>query len=162
LNGESDKLRLGEKGHMATILVNGCFDLLHGGHRQFLFAAKHLGITNFPLPSDYVAPNRLIVAVNSDEMARTLKSAKWGEKYPIDDLETRMHKLTPFADEVVSFDSEDRLHELIEFLAPCILVKGPDYTGKAVTGDDIAPVIILDTPEPESVKQMKIEAYSKR
>ena len=134
---------------MATILVNGCFDLLHEGHVDFLYEARAVGGTN----------NRLIVAVNSDESARQLKLAKWGEKYPIDDLVTRMAKLTQYADEVVAFDSEAQLHELIEWLMPCILVKGPDYAGKVVTGDDLAPVIILDTPEPESVKQMKIQVY---
>lgn len=150
---------------MATILVNGCFDLLHEGHKQFLIRAKHLGtdlVSNNTSYKEAMSRNRLIVAVNSDESARQLKAAKWGEKYPIDDLETRKQKILPYIDELVSFDSEDRLHEIIEFLMPCILVKGPDYAGCRVTGDDIAPVIILDTPEPESVKRMKIQAYSKR
>ena len=104
-------------------------------------------------------PNRLIVAVNSDRSARILKRSKWGEKYPIDDLITRCKKLCDYADEVVSFDTEEELRGLIEFMSPCILVKGPDYAGKSVTGDDLAPVIILDTPEPESVKAMKIQLY---
>jgi D-beta-D-heptose 7-phosphate kinase/D-beta-D-heptose 1-phosphate adenosyltransferase len=134
---------------MATILVNGCFDLLHEGHVDFLYEARAAGGTN----------NRVIVAVNSDAYARQLKLSKWGEKYPIDDLETRMAKLSQYADEVVAFDSEAQLHDLIEWLMPCILVKGPDYAGKVVTGDDLAPVIILDTPEPESVKLMKREIY---
>jgi bifunctional ADP-heptose synthase (sugar kinase/adenylyltransferase) len=64
-----------------------------------------------------------------------------------------------YADEVVSFDTEDELRGLIEMNMPCIIVKGPDYAGKVVTGDDLAPVIILDSPEPESVKRLKIEAY---
>jgi bifunctional ADP-heptose synthase (sugar kinase/adenylyltransferase) len=146
---------------MATILVNGCFDLLHEGHTRFLRAARNLGHKSFECKWTFgpTKPNRLIVAVNSDAYARRLKAAKWGKKYPIDDLETRMQKLVSYADGVISFDSEEKLHELTEFLMPCILVKGPDYAGKAVTGDDIAPVIILDTPEPESVKQMKREIY---
>jgi D-beta-D-heptose 7-phosphate kinase / D-beta-D-heptose 1-phosphate adenosyltransferase len=153
---------------MAVIVANGCFDLLHEGHTRFLTLARGLG-DQFVLTegktmlSQYFARrevrNRLVVAVNSDACARKIKFSKWGEKYPIDDLETRMAKLSRYADEVVAFDSEAQLHELIEWLTPCILVKGPDYVGKAVTGDDIAPVIILDTPEPESVKQMKLDVY---
>jgi D-beta-D-heptose 7-phosphate kinase/D-beta-D-heptose 1-phosphate adenosyltransferase len=135
---------------MATILVNGCFDLLHEGHITFLLRAKHTVCQ---------PPNCLVVAVNSDESARQLKAAKWGEKYPIDSLATRSEKLSAYADQVIPFDCEDRLREIIEFLVPCILVKGPDYAGKRVTGDDIAPVVILDTPEPESVKLMKREIY---
>ncbi len=150
---------------MAVIVVNGCFDILHQGHTRFLIRAKHLGTDLLSHNMSYfvlkaaMSRNRLIVALNSDDSARQLKAAKWGEKYPIDNQLTRMQKLVPYADEVVVFDSEDRLHELIEFLMPCILVKGPDYEGKVVNGDDIAPVIILDTPEPESVKEMKRKAY---
>lgn len=144
---------------MATIIANGCFDLLHEGHSRFLLDARWLG---YPRQTWKCTghPNRLIVAVNSDESARALKLAKWGERYPIDDLHTRMRKLLEFADEVVAFDSESQLHDLIEFCSPCIIVKGPDYADKSVTGDDIAPVIILDTPETELVRQFKQKMYS--
>lgn len=147
---------------MAVLIINGCFDVFHEGHEKFFRAARNIGhksaecIWTFG-PTQY---HRLIVAVNSDQSARRLKSAKWGEKYPIDSLETRMANVRRFADEVVSFDTEDQLHEFIEFNMPCIIVKGPDYAGKVVTGDDVAPVLILDTPEPESVKQMKKKVYS--
>jgi D-beta-D-heptose 7-phosphate kinase / D-beta-D-heptose 1-phosphate adenosyltransferase len=147
---------------MATILVNGCFDLLHEGHVHFLSRAKWLGYGWLRPGGEVFVRNRVIVAVNSDAYARQLKLSKWGEKYPIDDLETRMVKLSRYAEGVVAFDSEAQLHELIEWLMPCILVKGPDYAGKVVTGDDIAPVVILDTPEPESVKQMKRDVYGVR
>lgn len=149
---------------MATILVNGCFDILHEGHRLFLKCAKRLGCgirgnwTDFTLLNGDKL-NRLVVAVNSDESARALKGSKWGEKYPIDNLIERCKKLTDYADEVVSFTTEEELRGLIEWVSPCIIVKGPDYAGKAVTGDDLAPVLILDTPEPDSVKKLKIELY---
>lgn len=155
---------------MATIITNGCFDLLHEGHKRFLVRAKQLGRVRFWsratwLPEaewtrDEPYHQRLVAAVNSDESARTLKLAKWGVRYPIDDLQTRMRKLLEFADEVIAFDSESQLHDLIEFCSPCIIVKGPDYAGKSVTGDDIAPVIILDTPETELVRQFKQKMYS--
>lgn len=151
---------------MATIIANGCFDLLHEGHKWFLECARHLGEpwcrdSDGREVIDGTHPrNRLVVAVNSDESARALKLAKWGAHYPIDDLQTRMRKLLEFADEVVAFDNESQLHDLIEFCSPCIIVKGPDYAGKSVTGDDIAPVIILDTPETELVRQFKQKMYS--
>lgn len=136
---------------MATILVNGCFDLLHEGHVRFLRAALALG--------GHGECNRLVVAVNTDASAKRLKTIKWGERYPVDNLETRMDKLRPFADDVFSFSWESELRSLIKQSLPCVLCKGPDYIGKRVTGDDLAPVIILDTPESEEVRQLKKRVY---
>lgn len=138
---------------MAIIFVNGCFDILHAGHHAFLEAARNLGGR-----AEY---HRLIVAINSDAYARKLKADKWGPGYPIDDQYTRAAKLRKFADAVTIFDNEDQLLAEISAYMPCILVKGPDYAGKPVTGDTIAPVIILDTPEPESVKEMKRKVYGR-
>jgi D-beta-D-heptose 7-phosphate kinase / D-beta-D-heptose 1-phosphate adenosyltransferase len=150
---------------MATIVCNGCFDLCHEGHTAFLCAAKWFPYFAPWFPERWqqarTCPNRLVIALNSDESARKLKASKWGDRYPIDNQETRAQKLCEYADEVVIFDTEEELRELIGWLAPCIIVKGPDYAGKRVTGDDIAAVIILDTPEPESVKQRKIELYQR-
>lgn len=163
---------------MATILVNGVFDLLHNSHRRFLLAAKHLG-----RPEELIQclalhlpwHNHLIVAINSDRMARELKGAKWGPNYPRDSQFTRAEKLSSlrtvirpmsssifsasYADKVIIFDSEAELYEIIRSHLPCILCKGPDYAGKRVTGDDIAPVIILDTPETDEVREFKKLAY---
>lgn len=144
---------------MATIIVNGCFDLLHEGHIRFLQRAKFIGVSKKAPFQDGTRRHRLIAALNSDASARALKQTKWGDKYPIDDLITRMSKIAPYADEVVSFSTEQQLWDFIQFNMPCIICKGPGYAGKVVTGDDLAPVIILDTPEPESVKRMKIQVY---
>jgi D-beta-D-heptose 7-phosphate kinase / D-beta-D-heptose 1-phosphate adenosyltransferase len=151
---------------MAVIIANGCFDVLHNGHKWFLDCAKALGAPLYRNPNGSLCldasgakHNRLIIAVNSDRSARELKAAKWGEKYPIQNQVERMAALAPYADEIVGFDSEAELRQLVEWLAPCVLCKGPDYAGKSVTGDDLAPVIILDTPEPEQVKQMKVRVY---
>lgn len=140
---------------MAVIITNGCFDVFHEGHRVFLECARYLTIQ----PKE--ARNRLIVAVNSDESCKRLKADRHGDKYPIDSHLDRMANVGQYADVVVGFDTEEQLHSLIEHYAPCIIVKGPDYAGKPVTGDDIAPVLILDTPEPESVKEMKRRVYGK-
>ena len=144
---------------MATIIANGCFDLFHEGHHRFLTAAKFLGVCKNNQWYTGGVQHRLIVCVNSDESANLLKSSKWGDRYPIDNLFRRMENVMRYADETISFDTEDQLHEIIKKFVPCILVKGPDYAAMPVTGDDIAPVLILDTPEPEAVKQMKQEVY---
>lgn len=145
---------------MATILVNGCFDLLHEGHQRFLLQARWLGFPHHTWKCSG-HPNRLIVAVNNDDSARRLKAAKWGAKYPIQNHAERMGSLQPYCDEVFGFDTEDQLHELIEWLSPCIIAKGPDYAGREalVTGSDIAPVLILDTPETEEIREYKRKCY---
>jgi len=147
---------------MATILCNGVFDLLHPGHQLFLSLAKGLGyrhgFTRYP-DHEPCNRNRLIVAVNSDRSARELKAAKWGEKYPVMSEVQRMAATNDYADEIWCFDTEAELHTLIQASVPCIIVKGPDYIGKRVTGDDIAPVIILDTPETDEVRELKRKAY---
>src|SRR5580704_7976315 len=145
---------------MAVVFANGCFDLLHDGHRQFLMAAKHIGVLKKGRIPNYCV-NRLIVAVNSDRYARKLKHARWGEKYPIDSQQHRVEKLLHFADETWCFDNEAELYALIEGSVPCILVKGPDYAGREseVTGSDIAPVLILDCPETEEIREFKRKAY---
>jgi D-beta-D-heptose 7-phosphate kinase/D-beta-D-heptose 1-phosphate adenosyltransferase len=138
---------------MATIVANGCFDLLHDGHRRFLRAARKAG------GSDDV--NHLIVAINSDESAIALKGSKWGEKYPIMKAHERAMALRDYADQVLIFENEKQLHDIIEFVSPCIIAKGPDYAGREtdVTGSDIAPVLILDTPETEEIRELKRKTY---
>jgi D-beta-D-heptose 7-phosphate kinase/D-beta-D-heptose 1-phosphate adenosyltransferase len=137
---------------MATILVNGCFDLMHDGHVRLLKAARGLA-----------GSGRLIAAVNSDESARELKAAKWGNRYPVRNLAQRVISLALYCDEVFGFDTEAQLHEMIEWLSPCIIVKGPDYAGREnlVTGSDIAPVLILDTPETAEIRAYKRQCYDK-
>ena len=133
---------------MTRIVANGCFDLLHDGHVKFLMMAQNLGY--------------LIVAINSDESARRLKAAKWGAAYPRDSQEVRADNLCKLGvDQVIIFNTEEDLRNIIEFAAPCIIVKGPDYAGseKFVTGYDIAPVIILDTPETAEVREFKRRSY---
>jgi cytidyltransferase-like protein len=138
---------------VATIFANGCFDLLHDGHKRFLLAARRIGCGK--------GENRLVVAVNSDRYARQLKKARWGENYPIDCEQKRVERLLHYADETWSFDSEAGLYSLIKASVPCILVKGPDYAGREseVTGSDIAPVLILDCPETEEIREFKRKAY---
>ena len=150
-----------QEASVTRVFINGCFDMLHEGHMRLLRAARNIGHKSMECKWTMGPTNgiKLIVAINSDNFARRLKADKWGPGYPIDDQFTRAAKLRSYADEVRIFDNEGQLYALISAFAPCILVKGPDYAGQRVTGDDLAPVLILDTPEPEAVKAMKREKY---
>lgn len=101
-----------------VVMTNGCFDILHAGHVQYLRQAKALG-------------DRLIIAVNSDDSVRRLK----GETRPLNSLEDRMQVLAGLeaVDWVVAFD-EDTPAALIESVLPNILVKGGDYEVHQIAG----------------------------
>lgn len=136
---------------MATIIVNGCFDLMHEGHVAFLKAARQIGAAS--------SNNCLIACINSDRYAKELKQGKHGDSYPLLNLAQRFRFMEAYADAVEIFDSEAELLSLIARHLPCILVKGPDYSGLPVTGWRVAPVLIVDTPEPEAVKKLKRLVY---
>jgi len=95
---------------MKRVWVNGCFDLLHEGHLDFLKEAKTQG--------DF-----LIVGLNSDYSIKQNK----GENRPIDNQETRKIKLleTGFVDEVLIFNTKSPI-ELIKKTKPDLIVKGHD------------------------------------
>ncbi|MEK9823248.1 MAG: bifunctional D-glycero-beta-D-manno-heptose-7-phosphate kinase/D-glycero-beta-D-manno-heptose 1-phosphate adenylyltransferase HldE [Gammaproteobacteria bacterium] len=103
------------------VFTNGCFDILHAGHVDYLSDAKNEG-------------DRLIVATNSDESVHRLK----GEGRPINTLDRRMTMLAGLAavDWVVSFD-EDTPENLLRQIRPDVLVKGGDYGIDQVVGADI-------------------------
>lgn len=113
----NDARSQGEK----IIMTNGCFDILHIGHIQYLKKAKSLG-------------DRLIVAVNSDESVRQLK----GSNRPINGLEERMAILSELEciDWVVPFSELTPLR-LIQMIRPDVLVKGGDYTPEEVVGREV-------------------------
>lgn len=100
------------------VFTNGCFDILHLGHLDYLSKAADLG-------------DKLIIGVNTDASVQRLK----GENRPVIDEHTRATKLASFAfvDAVILFDEETPL-ELIKTTSPNILVKGGDYTIDTVVG----------------------------
>ena len=104
------------------VFTNGCFDILHVGHVKYLEEAKSYG-------------DVLILGLNSDESVRRLK----GETRPINNEEDRAYILASLeaVDYVVKF-YDDTPYDLIEAVAPHILVKGGDYEGKEVVGQEIA------------------------
>ena len=104
------------------IFTNGCFDILHTGHVRYLETAKSYG-------------DILILGLNSDRSVKALK----GEGRPINMQMDRAYILAALeaVDYVVVFD-EDTPYDLIKAIEPHVLVKGGDYEGKDVVGQDIA------------------------
>ena len=103
-----------------VVFTNGCFDILHLGHIDYLEKAKLKG-------------NKLIIGLNSDNSVKKLK----GNQRPINSVITRSKMLAAleFVDMVIEFD-EDTPLTLIESLQPDILIKGGDYTKENIVGAD--------------------------
>lgn len=95
------------------VFTNGCFDLLHLGHVQYLSQARSLG-------------DKLVVGLNSDVSIKLLKK---GKNRPFQDETSRAVVMASLhvVDAVVLFDEENP-GNLIEAVNPAILVKGADYT----------------------------------
>ena len=104
------------------VFTNGCFDILHKGHVQYLDKAKSFG-------------DILILGLNSDASVKALK----GDNRPINCEEDRGYILAALesVDYVVLF-TEDTPLNLIQIVQPDVLVKGGDYEGKEVVGSDIS------------------------
>ncbi len=102
------------------VFTNGCFDILHRGHVEYLAQAANLGSV-------------LIIGLNSDNSVKRLK----GENRPVQDEEGRAVVLASlaFVTHVVLFD-EDTPYELINEIKPDILVKGSDYKEDEIVGAD--------------------------
>ncbi|NKB36772.1 MAG: bifunctional D-glycero-beta-D-manno-heptose-7-phosphate kinase/D-glycero-beta-D-manno-heptose 1-phosphate adenylyltransferase HldE [Gammaproteobacteria bacterium] len=116
----ADTLARARARHEKIVMTNGCFDLLHAGHIDYLEKAKALG-------------DRLLVAVNSDESVRDLK----GDSRPINSVDNRMLVLAGLeaTDWVCPF-SENTPERLIELVKPDVLVKGSDYAVDQIAGAD--------------------------
>ena len=103
------------------VFTNGCFDLLHYGHVDYLSKAKDLG-------------DVLIVCLITDRSVKKLK----GEHRPLQNEASRATILASllFVDAVVLFD-EDTPYNLISLIRPAVLVKGSDYKPNQIVGYDI-------------------------
>ena len=109
------------------VFTNGCFDILHRGHAQYLKQARALG-------------DMLIVGLNSDDSISRLK----GASRPINTQEDRAFLLGSLecVDYIVVF-SEDTPRDLIAALSPDVLVKGADYEGKEIAGSEFVKEVRL-------------------
>lgn len=115
-----DVMQLAHQNGEKVIMTNGCFDIMHVGHVDYLQKARALG-------------HRLVVAVNSDESVRQLK----GETRPINPLQHRMTMLAALecVDWVVPF-VEETPERLYCKILPDTIVKGGDYAPDEVVGGD--------------------------
>lgn len=111
------KLRAGKK---RVVFTNGCFDILHVGHVEYLKKARKLG-------------DLLVVGLNSDASVRAIK----GKTRPINKQADRAKVLSAlyFVDYVTIFGDETP-ERLIKTLKPDILVKGADWKAKDIIGAD--------------------------
>lgn len=102
----------------SIIFTNGCFDILHSGHIDYLKKTKELG-------------NILIIGINSDESIKKIKQ----QNRPINKLLDRMIVLNSikYVDYVVPFN-EETPENLIKIIKPDVLTKGGDWNKKDVVG----------------------------
>ena len=103
------------------VFTNGCFDILHLGHIDYLSAASELG-------------DLLIIGLNTDQSVSKIK----GNNRPLQDEVSRAFVLASlgFVDAVVFF-GEDTPYNLIKSIQPNFLVKGADYKPEDIVGYDI-------------------------
>ncbi len=102
------------------VFTNGCFDIIHAGHIQYLGEAKALG-------------DVLVVGVNSDASVRKLKT-----KRPIVPQDQRVEVLSAL--EMVSYVTifaEDTPYDIIRLIMPDVLVKGGDWEVMDIVGSDL-------------------------
>ncbi len=119
----ADDIAIFRKTHkdQRIVFTNGCFDILHIGHKRYLQQAAELG-------------DILVIGLNSDNSVHRLK----GQNRPINKEQERAELLSAFSfvDHIALFD-EDTPYNLIKQIQPDILVKGGDYTPDQVVGKDI-------------------------
>lgn len=128
-----------------VIFTNGCFDILHIGHANYLAQARNLG-------------DKLVVGLNADSSVRALK----GATRPLVDEEARAGLLASLAcvDMVVLF-TEQTPEQLLSVLRPDVLVKGGDYQLEQVLGREyVQEVALLDFTEGYSTSNL-VEKISK-
>jgi D-glycero-beta-D-manno-heptose 1-phosphate adenylyltransferase len=104
-----------------VVFTNGCFDLIHLGHVDYLEKARNLG-------------DKLILGLNTDDSVSRFK----GPERPLQDQNSRARVLAAmqFIDLVVFFN-EDTPLSLISELVPNVLVKGSDYLTENIVGADV-------------------------
>jgi rfaE bifunctional protein nucleotidyltransferase chain/domain len=103
------------------VFTNGCFDIIHLGHIDYLSKAKDLG-------------DILLIGLNTDDSVKRLK----GDNRPIKNQRERAVLLASlrFVDGIILFN-EDTPYDLIKKIEPDILIKGSDYKKEEIVGADI-------------------------
>jgi D-beta-D-heptose 7-phosphate kinase/D-beta-D-heptose 1-phosphate adenosyltransferase len=108
------------------VFTNGCFDVLHRGHVEYLEKSRALG-------------DKLIVGLNSDASVRQLKSGR-----PVNSQDDRMAVLLAlrWVDKVIIFDEPTPL-QLIHRIKPDIITKGGDYRPEQVVGFTLVKRVVI-------------------
>jgi len=126
-----------------VVFTNGCFDIIHRGHVEYLAKAASLG-------------DQLVIGLNTDASVKRLK----GSSRPVQDENTRALVLASFSfvSKVILFD-EDTPYELIKIIQPKILVKGGDYKPEEIIGYDVVTsgggeVVTIDLVEGHSTSSI--------
>ncbi|MBK3331875.1 D-glycero-beta-D-manno-heptose 1-phosphate adenylyltransferase [Persephonella atlantica] len=117
---ELEKIKKWKKEGKKIVFTNGCFDIIHAGHVDYLEKAKALG-------------DILVVGLNSDDSIRRIK----GKERPVNIQQHRkkvLEALKP-VDLVIVFD-EDTPEKLIKMIKPDVLVKGGDWKIENIVGAD--------------------------
>lgn len=138
---KSIRQRLKDEGKK-VVFTNGCFDLIHAGHVDYLSKAKRLA-------------DVLIVGLNSDKSVKSIK----GKKRPIlkeDERAFIISNLKP-VDYVILFN-EDTPQKLIEELLPDVLVKGADWNVENIVGAD---VVLKNGGEVKTIEFVNYQSTSK-
>ena len=112
---------------MTIVFTNGCFDVLHRGHIEYLKQSRQLG-------------TRLVVGLNSDASVKRLK----GDSRPVNNQDDRRALLLALrcVDQVEIFE-EDTPLELIMRINPDIITKGGDYQPAQVVGHAIVQKTVI-------------------
>lgn len=119
LNDLQEQIEVWRLENKKIVFTNGCFDILHRGHVEYLSKAADLG-------------DILLVGINSDDSPYWLTK---GPNRPINNLNTRSVVLASlfFVDAIIHFTEETPL-ELIKTVKPDVLVKGKDYKDEDIIG----------------------------
>lgn len=120
LNNAIELVKNWKSANDKVVFTNGCFDIVHLGHIDYLEKARNLG-------------TKLVLGLNTDASVNRLK----GPTRPVvnEYARARMMAAFEFVDAVILFDEPTPL-QLIEAVKPDILVKGDDYTVETIVGSD--------------------------
>jgi D-beta-D-heptose 7-phosphate kinase/D-beta-D-heptose 1-phosphate adenosyltransferase len=112
---------------MVIVWMNGCFDVLHYGHFRMIKHAASLG-------------DKLVIGIDSDRRVKELK----GESRPFHNQEQREFNLKQLkeVDQVMIFDSEEELRNILDYFTPDIFVIGSDYKDKPIIGSEFVKEIV--------------------
>ena len=122
---------------MTKVFVNGTFDILHPGHIRLLRSASSIG--------------KVCVAIDSDNRVKQLK----GPYRPINNAYHRIQMLEAlkYVDYAMVFHSDEELKQIITEWKPDYMIKGSDYRGKLIVGEELVlRILFIDITDDSTTK----------